>query len=100
MKTIGIDQTLSNDALFEQKCLQNINKLYKHSGKCDDQQQFKDILEAGMVSNPEGFIYNSTRSPMTTTPVNKPSANKSLCLFTNILHVKNKTDTRQVGASK
>ena len=37
---------------------------------------------------------------MTPTPVNKPSAIKSLCLFTNILYVKNKTDIRQVGAAK
>ena len=35
VKNIGIDQSLSNNALYEQKCLQNINKLYKHAGKCD-----------------------------------------------------------------
>ena len=44
MNTIGVDQSLSNSDLFEQRCLQNINKLYKHAGKCDDQQQFKDII--------------------------------------------------------
>ena len=37
---------------------------------------------------------------MTSTPVNKPSARKSLCLFANILDVKNKTATRRVGAAK
>ena len=37
VKTIGIDQSLSNNALFEHKCLQNINKLYKHAGKCNNQ---------------------------------------------------------------
>ena len=52
MKTIGIDQSLSNSAVFEQRCIQNINKLYKHSVKCDDQQQFKYILEAAMFSTP------------------------------------------------
>ena len=36
---------------------------------------------------------------MTSTPFKKPSAQKSLCLFTNILDVK-KTATRQVGAAK
>ena len=41
VKTIGVDQSLSNGALFEHMCLQNINKLYKHAGKCDEQQQFK-----------------------------------------------------------
>ena len=53
-----------------------------------------------MVSNPEVFTNNSTRSPMTPTPVKKPSARKSLCLFTNILYVKNKTAIRRVGAAK
>ena len=32
--------------------------------------------------------------PMTSTPVKKPSTSKSLCLFTNILNVKNKTSKR------
>ena len=84
VKNIGIDQSLSKNALFEHKCLQNINKLYKHAGKCDDQQQFEDILEDAMVSTTEGFTDNSTRSPMIPTPVKKPSAKKSMCLFTNI----------------
>ena len=53
-----------------------------------------------MVSTPEGFNDNSPISPMTSTPVKKPSARKSLCLFTNILDVKNKTATRRVGAAK
>ena len=37
-KTIGIDQSLSNSALFEHKCLQKPKNLYKHTGKCDDQE--------------------------------------------------------------
>ena len=37
---------------------------------------------------------------MTSTPVKKPSARKSLCLFTNMLYVKNKTATCRVGAAK
>ena len=52
-----------------------------------------------MVSTPEGFTNNIPISPMTSTPVNKPSAQKSLCMFTNILEVK-KTTYRQVGACK
>ena len=90
VKTIGIDQSLSNNALFEHKCLQNIKNLYKHSGKCDDQQQFKDIIEDTMVYNPEGFDNNSPRSPLKPIPVNKPSTSKSLCLFTIIIYVKKK----------
>ena len=53
-----------------------------------------------MFSNPEVFANYNTISPMTSTPVNKTRARKSLCLFTNILYVKNKTATRQVRSSK
>ena len=53
VQTIDIDQYLSNNARYEHTILENIKKLYKQDGKCDDQQQFKDILEAAMVSNPE-----------------------------------------------
>ena len=100
VKTIGIDQSLSNNDLYEHKFLQNINNLYKHSGKCDGQQQFKDILGAAMVYTPEVFTNKSPISPMTSTQVKKPSARKSLCIFTNILDVKDKTAFRRVGADK
>ena len=53
-----------------------------------------------MVSTTEGFTYNSPISPMTSTPANKPSAQKSLCMFTNILEVKNKNATCRVGCDK
>ena len=46
-----------------------------------------------MVSTPEVFTDDSPISPMTSTQVKKSSAGKSLCLFTNILDVKNKTFT-------
>ena len=55
------------------KKILKINNLYKHAGKCDDQKQFKDVLEAAMVSNPEVLTNNSHISPMTSTPVKKPS---------------------------
>ena len=97
--TIGIDQLLRNNALYEHKFLENIKILYKKSGKCEDQKQFKDILEADMVSTPEGFTNDSPISPMTSSPVKKTSARKSLCMFTNILDVKG-TDYRRVGAAK
>ena len=38
VNTGGIDQSLNNNALYEHKFLQNINKLYKNADKCDDQQ--------------------------------------------------------------
>ena len=37
---------------------------------------------------------------MISTPVKKPSAGKLLCLFTNILDVRNKTATCRVGDTK
>ena len=53
-----------------------------------------------MVSTPEGFTNNSTRSPISPTPVKKPINRKSLCLFTNILDVKKKTATHRVISNK
>ena len=77
MKTIGIDQSLSNNTFYEHNFFQNTKKLYKHAFKWDNQQQFKDIFEAAMVSNPGGFTNKSNRSPMTPTPFKKKSARKS-----------------------
>ena len=76
IQTIGIHPSLSNNDIYEHKCLENIKKLYKQAGKCDNQQQFKDIFEAAMVSTPEGFTNNSPIYPMKPTPVNKPSSQK------------------------
>ena len=76
VQTIGIEKSLSNNSLYEHKYLENIKKLYKHAGKCDDQQQFKDILEASMVSTPEGFTNECPISLMASTPVKKLSAIK------------------------
>ena len=100
LQTICIDLSLSKNAIYEHKCLENINKLYEQDGKCNYQKQIKDILEDDMVSTPEGFTDDSPISPMISTPIKKPSARKSLCLFTNIFEVKNKTATRHVGAAK
>ena len=80
--------------------MNNIKNIYQHAGKIDDQQNLKDILEASLLSTPQGVIDNSTNVYMTSTSVNIPSARKSLCLFTNILDVKNKTEKRCIGAAK
>ena len=56
MKTIGIDQSLSNMPSIEHKCLNNIKNIYQHAGKCDDQQNIKDIIDAAMVSTTEEII--------------------------------------------
>ena len=37
----------------------NIRKLYKYADKCDDQQQYTDIIESAMVSTTEGLTNNS-----------------------------------------
>ena len=33
--------------------------MYKYAGKCDEQNQYKAILEASMVSTTKGFTDNS-----------------------------------------
>ena len=75
-------------------------KKYKNAGKCDEQQNLKYILDDDMVLTPEGVKDNSPNVSMTSTPVNKPSSRKSLCLFTNILDVKPKTAKRRIVAVK
>ena len=62
MVIIGLDQSLSNTALYKHICLENTKYIYKLSGKCDDQQQYKTIIEAAMVSTPEVFTDNSPMS--------------------------------------
>ena len=86
VQTIGIDSSLINNAIYEYKFLKNIKKLYKQAGKCDDQQQFKDILEAAMVSNPEGFTNDITISPITSTPVKQPS-DRNHCIFSQTYYM-------------
>ena len=100
MKTICIDRSLFNMYTFEHRCMNNIKYIYQHPGKRDDQKKLKDLLEAALLSNPEGFTDNSNNVHISSTPVNKPSARKSLCLFTNILDVKPKTSKRCFVAAK
>ena len=76
-----------------------MKKIYQHAGKCDDQKNLKDIIDAAMVSTPQGVTDNSTSVPLISTPVKKGSARKSLCLFTNILDVKPKTVKRRIVAA-
>ena len=53
MYTYGVDQSLSNNALYEHKYLGKIRNLYKSSGERDNQQQYKAIIESEIVSNIE-----------------------------------------------
>ena len=36
MAIIGFDKSLINSAMYDHICLENMNKLYKTAGKCDD----------------------------------------------------------------
>ena len=71
MKTIGINWLSFNMSTFEHRCMDNIKKIYQHEGKCDYQQNLKDILEAAILSTPEGLIDNSPNVHMSLTPVKK-----------------------------
>ena len=53
-----------------------------------------------MVSTPEEVTDESPHAPMTSIPVKKPRYSKSLCLFTKVLNIQNKTVRRLVGAVK
>ena len=61
--TIRVDKLLSNSTMYEHRCLGKIKNLYKTAGKCDYQPQYKDVLEAAMVSNNERFTDNSPMTP-------------------------------------
>ena len=100
MKTIGIDQSSFARSSFEHRCMNNIKKIYQHAGKCDDQQNLKNIIDAAILSTPEGVTDNSPNVHMTSTQVKKPSARKSLFLFTNILDVQPKTAKRRFVAAE
>ena len=100
MVIIGIYQLLSNSAIYEYRCLENIKKLYTSAGKFDDQHQYKSIIEAEMVSNPDRFTDNGTLSPGPSVTVINPSARKSLRIFTEVLDFKKNTYVFRVGAAK
>ena len=76
MVTTELDQSLRNSRIYEHRCLENVKKLYKSSGKWDDQQHYKAIIESEMVSTPEGFTYNSPMSPNQYVTVKNPLARK------------------------
>ena len=100
MDTIGIDQSSFARSSFDHICMNNIKRIYQHAGKCDNQQNLKDIIDAAILSTPEGVTDNSPSVHMKLKPVKKTSARKSLCLFTNILDVKPTTAKRRFVAAK
>ena len=100
MKTIGIGQSSFNMSTFKHRCMNNIKYIYQYAGNCDDQENLKEILEAALLYTPEGFIDNSPNVHMPSTLVKKPSARKSLGLFTKILDVKPTTAKLLFAAAK
>ena len=97
---IGVDQLLSNSALYDNRCLENIKKLYKTTSKHEDQQHCKEMIEAALVSTPEGCTDNSLMKPNPSVSTKKTSARKPLCKFTETLNVKHKTAVRRFDAAK
>ena len=71
MKNIGIEQSSLTRSSFEHRCVNNIKKIYQHAGKCYDQQNLKDIIEAAILSTPERFTDNITNVHMTSSPSKK-----------------------------
>ena len=86
--------------MYKHIYLLNINNLYKTAVKCDDHQQYKEIIEAAMVSTPEVFINNSPISYIQYVTVKKPSAIKPLHKFLEALDVKHKTFVHRLGDAK
>ena len=112
MKTIGIDQSLCKRSSFEHKCMNNTQKRYKHAGKCDDQHNLKDIIDAARVSTPKGFTDNSNNVSMMSTPV-KNQVLGNHCVYSptywmlnqktakrRIVSVKSKCIATKVGTSQ
>ena len=62
------------------------------AGKYDDQQQYKAIIEAAMVSIPEVFTHNIPISFGPYLPAKQPNTRKYLCKFSETLDAKPKTD--------
>ena len=86
--------------MYEHIFLENTKKLYKYTGKCDDQHQYKAILESEIFSNPEEFTDKSPVSLDQSEPVKNTSASKSLYLFSSVLDIKQKTYVCRLGATK
>ena len=53
METIDMDRSSFTRSYFEHRCMNNTEYIYKYTGKCDDQQNLKDILEAALLSTLE-----------------------------------------------
>ena len=91
MVVIMVHQSLSNSALYEHRCLENINKLCRTTCECEYQQQYKSMIEKAMVSTSEVCTNNIPMTPNPFVSTRNPSAQKQLCQFTETLNSKHKT---------
>ena len=101
--TIGINQYLSNNAIYENKFLEKIKKLYKQAGKCDDQQKFKYsniflwlLWFLLLTYSPTTVLYLPWHQHKSRNHVLK---NHCVCLLTFQMW-KKKNANRRVGAAK
>ena len=78
----------------------NIKKLYKCTGKIDDQQQYKAIIEVAMVSNTEGLTRISSMDVGTLINMNNTSKRKFLSQFLELLNVKQNNSVHRLGSAK
>ena len=99
MFNIAVDQYLSNSDLHKHICLENIKTLYKTSGKCDDQHQYKAIIEAAMVSTPKECTDNSPMTPNQYKHTKNPSERKPLHKCLEALDVRHNTAVCILGTS-
>ena len=91
MVMIGVDQPLSNIALYEHNILEEINKVYKFSGRFDYRHKYKAILEAAMVSTNGGLTENIPISLGMFGAMKKSSAKTYFSPFSEVLDVEQKT---------
>ena len=52
MKTIDIDRSSFTRSSFKHRRMNNIKNIYQHAGKCDYQQNLKNIIKADLLSTP------------------------------------------------
>ena len=62
--------------MYEHKCMENINKLYKSAGICENQQHYKSIILETISSTLEGLTNNIMMSPVPFVTVKKSHCKK------------------------
>ena len=100
MVNIGIEQQLSNSALYDHRCLGIIKKLYKYAGKFDDKHEYKYIIKANIVSTPEGLTENNPMNVGMWVTMKKPSERNPPSHFFALLDVTQKLLSTEWGLLK